>query len=356
MSILEKIEIQDYYLIAEIGVNYYDIAQKLNISNLEAAKLMMLEAKKAGADAVKFQTYKAETLAAKDSPSYWDTTEETTTSQFQLFKKFDSFGIKEYTLLSDYAKEINVDFLSTPFDFESADYLYDIMNEYKISSSDLTNLPFIEHMSKKGKQIILSTGASNLDEIEEAVETIMKHNNNKIGLLHCVLEYPTPYEHSNLQKIVSLKKAFPDCIIGYSDHTKPDDNMQVIKTAYLFGAQIIEKHFTLDKTLSGNDHYHAMDPSDLRKLKSGLEFIKQIRGNGSLACLESEKIARLNARRSIVANIDIHAGEEITKSMLTFKRPGTGISPRDIKNVLNRKVKTDIVEDTIIQEEMLEEL
>lgn len=355
MSILEKIEVQDYYLIAEIGVNYYDIAKKLNISNLEAAKLMMLEAKNAGIDAVKFQTYKAETLAAKDSPSYWDTTEETTTSQFQLFKKFDSFGITEYTLLSEYAKEIHVDFLSTPFDFESADYLYDLMNEYKISSSDLTNLPFIEHMSKKGKQIILSTGASNLDEIEQAVKTIKTFNNNKIGLLHCVLEYPTPYEHSNLQKIVSLKNAFPECIIGYSDHTKPDDDMQVIKTAYLLGAQIIEKHFTLDKTLPGNDHYHAMDPADLRILKSGLEFIKQIRGNGNLACLESEKIARLNARRSIVANMDIRAGETITRDMLTFKRPGTGISPQDIEHVTGKKASIDISEDTIIQKNMLEE-
>ncbi len=355
MSILEKIEEQDYYLIAEIGVNYYDIAKKNNISNLEAAKLMILEAKKAGADAVKFQSYKAETLAAKESPSYWDTTEETTTSQYELFKKFDLFGLTEYKALSDYAKEINVDFLSTPFDINSSDYLYDMMCEYKISSSDLNNIPFIEHISKKDKPIILSTGASNQDEIEQAVKTIKKFNNNKIGLLHCVLEYPTPYEHSNLQKIVSLKKAFPECIIGYSDHTKPDDNMQVIKTAYILGAQIIEKHFTLDKTLSGNDHYHAMDPSDLKKIKSGLEFIKQIRGNGSLVCLESEKSARLNARRSIVANTDINAGETITKDMLTFKRPGTGISPCNINNVLNRKAKKDIAEDTIIQEEMLED-
>ena len=354
MSAIDKIKEQDYYLIAEIGVNYYDIAKKLSISNMEAAKLMMLEAKNAGIDAVKFQTYKAGTLAAKESPSYWDTTEETTTSQYQLFKKFDSFGVEEYTELSNYAKEIEVDFLSTPFDFESADYLYDLMEEYKISSSDLSNIPFIEHMSKKNRQIILSTGASNIDEIQKAVDTIKSCNDKTIGLLHCVLEYPTPYEHANLKKILTLKKEFPDCIIGYSDHTKPDECMDVIKLAYAYGAQIIEKHFTLDKTLSGNDHYHAMDPEDLRKIKNGLEFQKKIAGSSDLVCLETEKIARLNARRSIVANTDIKAGMIVTREMVTFKRPGMGISPSEIDLVIGKTAKSDIRDDTIIRFDMLE--
>ncbi len=354
MSAIETIKKQDYYLIAEIGVNYYDIATKLNISNMEAAKLMILEAKKAGIDAVKFQTYKASTLAAKNSPSYWDTTEETTTSQYELFQKYDSFGKNEYAELAEYSKSIDVDFLSTPFDYESADYLYDYMNEYKISSSDLSNLPFIEYMSKKGKQVILSTGASNLDEIKKAVSLIQANNDKPLGLLHCVLEYPTPYEHANLEKIRSLKENFPECIIGYSDHTKPDECMDVIKMAYLYGAQIIEKHFTLDKTLPGNDHYHAMDPDDLKKIKSGLEFLKQLKGNGALECLESEGAARLNARRSIVSFGAIPKGTVITREMLTFKRPGTGISPSRIDEIIGMRAKMNIEDDTILMSDMME--
>lgn len=355
MSVIETINKQDYYLIAEIGVNYYDIATKLGISNMEAAKLMVMEAKNAGIDAVKFQTYKASTLAAKNSPSYWDTSEEATTSQYELFKKFDSFGKAEYEELAKYSQSIGVDFLSTPFDYESADYLYDYMNEYKISSSDLSNLPFIEHMSKKGKQIILSTGASNLDEIQTAVDLIHRTNDVQLALLHCVLEYPTVYEHANLEKIVSLKKAFPECIIGYSDHTKPDACMDVIKMAYLYGAQIIEKHFTLDKTLPGNDHYHAMNPEDVKKIKEGLEFLKVLKGSGELTCLDSERAARMNARRSIVSNGDIKKGTVITRDMLTFKRPGTGISPSKIDAVIGKVAALDIEDDTILQSSMLED-
>ena len=276
MNMFEKLDSQGYYLIAEIGVNFYDIAAKENIALMDAAKLMVKEAQKAGVDAVKFQSYKAGTLAAKYSPSYWDTSEEATTSQYELFQKFDKFGESEYKELAKYAQQLNVDFLSTPFDFESSDYLDRFMPMYKISSSDVTNLPFIEHISKKDKPIILSVGASNEDEIIRAVDAIRNNNNQPLILLHCVLEYPTPYEHANLLKIKTLVEKFPNCIIGYSDHTKPDVHKDVIKAAYLMGAKVIEKHFTLDKTLKGNDHYHAMDPSDIVEIKQGLDFIKQI--------------------------------------------------------------------------------
>ena len=299
--ILDRIEKNKFVFIAEIGVNYYDIAEKYNISLMDAAKMMIKSAKESGIHAVKFQTYKAEKLASKNSPSYWDTTEESTTSQYELFKKFDSFGYNEYKELHDYCEEIGIEFLSTAFDFGSADYLDLLMNVYKISSSDLSNIPFIEYQAKKNKPILLSVGASDLDEIKEAVAAIRNYNNKKIVLLHCVLEYPTPYEHANLNKIVSLKKEFKDLVIGYSDHTKPDECVDVIKTAYNLGALVIEKHFTLDKTLKGNDHYHAMDTNDARKIILGIDFIDKIRGSYEVKCLKSENISRENARRSIVS-------------------------------------------------------
>lgn len=348
-TIMSKIEKGEFVLIAEIGVNYYDIAKKEGISEMEAAKKMVRMAKEAGIDAVKFQTYKAETLAARNSPSYWDTTEETETSQYSLFKKFDHFGKSEYGELSAYCEEIGIEFLSTAFDNDSADYLFDMMNIYKISSSDISNIPFIECQAKKKKPIFLSIGASNEDEIDRAISAIRKHNDKPLVLLHCVLEYPTPYTHTNLNKIVSLCKKYPNIAIGYSDHTKPDVSFEVIKTAYNLGATVIEKHFTLDKTLKGNDHYHAMDPADAKKIKEGIAFIDTIRGDYEIKCLDSEMTARKNARRSLVAACFIKKGTMIDESMLTHKRPGTGINPGDIENVLGKKAKVDIKEDTILQ-------
>ena len=342
-----------YYLIAEIGVNYYDIAVRENISDMAAAKLMIKEAAAAGVDAVKFQTYKAEKIASKYSPSYWDTSEEVTTSQYELFKKFDSFGEREYRELKEYCDEIGVEFFSTPFDFESADYLEDMMNIYKISSSDLTNIPFITHMAKKNKPIILSIGASNREEIEEALDAIRAVNNKRVTLMHCVLEYPTPLKDANLNKIYSIAKEFPDVIPGYSDHTKPLESCDVIKTAFNLGAVVIEKHFTLDKTLSGNDHYHAMDQKDVRSIVKSLELMKEIRGSYELKCLDTEAVARQNARRSIVAMRDIKMGESITSDMLTFKRPGHGISPAYIDKVLGKTAVRDILEDAAFQWEFI---
>lgn len=347
-SLVERIVSGKFTLIAEIGVNYYDIATQRGISNMDAAKLMCKEAKDAGIHAVKFQTYKAENLAAADSPSYWDTSEEATTSQRELFKKYDSFGEAEYEELADYCKEIGIAFCSTAFDFESADYLEPLMDVYKISSSDLTNLPFIEYQASKGKRMIMSVGAGDLEEMKLAVETVRKVNDQPLVLCHCVLEYPTPYDHANLRRIESLKQEFPDVIIGYSDHCKPDECCDVIKVAYTLGAHVVEKHFTLDKTLPGNDHYHAMDPNDARRILSGIEFVESLLGKGSLDFSNTEDAARLNARRSIVAAVDIPMGTKITRDMLTFKRPGTGISPKDIDSLIGKTAMKDIHEDSII--------
>ena len=351
---------EEPFLIAEIGVNYYDIAKKENISNMEAAKLMVKEAKDAGCNAVKFQSYKANTIASKNSPAYWDTTEEPTTSQYELFKKFDSFGKEEYKEIADYCNEIGIMFLSTPFDFDSIDYLDEFMDVYKISSSDLTNLPFIKKIAKKGKHIIISTGASTLDEIKLAIDTIEETNedytNGKsaIGIMHCVLSYPTDNNDANLLMIKNLKDLYPNYEIGYSDHTKPDDKMLILTTAYLYGATILEKHYTLDKTLKGNDHYHGMDPEDIKTFVQNIKLIKQINGQYDKIPLECEGESRKQARRSIIALKEIKTGEEITEDKLTYKRPGTGISPTQLDTVIGKKAKIDIKEDDVLSYDMFE--
>ncbi|MCL2718578.1 MAG: N-acetylneuraminate synthase family protein [Lachnospiraceae bacterium] len=336
------------YLIAEIGVNFYDTARVEGISLIEAAKKYIKGAASAGVDAVKFQSYKANTLASKNSPAYWDLTKEPTNSQYELFSRHDCFGQQEFVILKDYCDEIGVDFLSTPFDYKSADYLDDLMKIYKISSSDLSNLPFIRHIASKGKPIYLSVGASYISEVEEAVRAIRDVSKAPICLLHCVLSYPCKYEDANLAVIKTLAGIFPDCLIGYSDHTLPDENMTVLSTAYLFGAQVIEKHFTLDKSLTGNDHYHAGDVSDFKKAVANFALIDNITGDSEKTVLACETVPRKEARRSLVLTRDMKEGEVIAKADITAKRPGTGISPRYADIVIGRKVRKDLPEDTIL--------
>lgn len=341
------------YIIAEAGVNYYDTAKLHRLTPLEEAKLYADEAKKAGIDAIKFQTYKANTIASKYSPAYWDTTKETTQSQYELFKKFDLFGEAEYKEISDHCKKIGIDFLSTPFDYESADYLDDMMSTYKISSSDLSNIPFIRHIAKKGKPIILSVGASYLSEIDMAVRAMQDEGCDDITLLHCVLSYPCKNENANLKKIQGLKRVFPNLKIGYSDHTLPDETMTILTTAFLMGAEVIEKHFTLDKTLPGNDHYHAGDPSDFRKAVDNFNLIESVMGSEQITVLDCERIPRREARRSLVLTRDMKQGEVITENDIMAKRPGTGIAPDYSNVVIGRKVLSDLPEDTILTWKMI---
>ena len=349
LSYYEKIKEQEYYLIAEVGVNYYEIAENNKLSPLEGAKLMIKEASAAGADAVKFQTYKAETLVRIDSPGSWDRNDIPIETQYELFKLYDHFGAEDYRQLAECCSENNIEFISTPFDKESVDYLDDYMNIYKISSSDISNIPLITQIAKKNKPIIMSVGASEVDEIDAAVELIMKYNDKRLTILHCVLEYPTPYNHANLLKIQSLTKRYPEAIIGYSDHTKPDANMDVLKTAYLYGAKVIEKHFTLDKTIKKrNDHFHSMDTEDLAKVKMGIEFLKTISGKPDLRCLDSEVLTRNSVRRSAVALVDIHVGDTLTEDKIIYKRPGNGLSPKECQFLLGLKATEEIMKDDII--------
>ena len=341
------------YVIAEIGVNFYDTAKQLKISPLEAAKLYIDKAAEAGVDCAKFQSYKANTIVSKNSPAYWDLTKEPTKTQYDLFLKHDGFGEKEYRELCEYTHSKGIDFTSTPFDYASADYLYDMVDFYKISSSDLSNLPFIRHIGLKGKPVYISVGASYLSEVDEAIRVLKEVECKEIVILHCVLSYPTAPENANLNVIKRLKEIYPDIKIGFSDHVAPDDTMMTLATAYLLGAEVIEKHFTLDKTLSGNDHYHAGDPDDFKKAISNFKWIDTVLGQAEKTVLDCEKVPRREARRSLVLTRDLKAGEIIKLEDLMPKRPGTGISPKYIDIVIGRKSKEDLKEDTILTWDMI---
>lgn len=331
------------FLIAEAGVNHE--------GDMNLAKRLIDEAREGGADAIKFQTYKAETIASRDSPSYWDLSKEPTDSQYRLFKKYDKFWKSEYEELARYCQDAGIEFLSTPFDVESATFLNELMGVFKISSSDLNNKPFIDILCSYGKPIVLSTGAAWMWEVEQATGWIQAHG-NQVALLHCVLNYPTADENANLAMIPELARKFPELMIGYSDHTLPKD-MKTLEVATLLGARIIEKHFTHDKTLPGNDHYHAMDKEDIKRFHQRLDVLGQLLGERNKRPLASENLSRANARRSLVAARAIPAGKIIDAADITWKRPGRGIDPRDFDRVIGSKAQQNIAEDTVLQWGML---
>lgn len=341
------------YLIAEMGVNFYDTAKVMGISPLDAAKLYIDKAAEVGIDCAKFQSYKAGTIVSKNSPAYWDTTKEPTKTQYELFLKHDSFGEAEYRELCDYTHAKGMDFTSTPFDYASADYLDDMVDFYKISSSDISNIPFIRHIGAKGKPVYMSVGAAYLSEVDVAIRALKESGCKDIVVFHCVLSYPTAPENANLRVIETLKKDFPDVRVGFSDHVAPDDTMMTLATAYLLGAEVIEKHFTLDKSLPGNDHYHAGDPEDFKKAIANFKWIDRVLGSPEKTVLDCEIVPRREARRSLVLAKDMKAGTIIAKEDMVPKRPGTGISPEYVDIVVGRKVVRDLDEDTILTWDMI---
>jgi N-acetylneuraminate synthase len=224
---------------------------------------------------------------------------------------------------------------------------------YKISSSDLSNLPFIRHIGSKGKPVYISVGAAYLSEVDEAVRTLKDVGCNDIVVFHCVLSYPTDPKDANLQVIETLKKDFPDVRVGFSDHVAPDETMMTLATAYLLGAEVIEKHFTLNKNLQGNDHYHAGDPEDFKKAINNFKWIDMVLGSAEKTVLDCEIVPRREARRSLVLTRDMKAGEIIKLTDLMAKRPGTGISPQHTDIVVGRSVVKDLSEDTILMWDMI---
>jgi len=334
-------DFQRPYVIAEAGVNHE--------GDISKAKLMIDQASAAGLDAIKFQTYKAGKLASKYSPAYWDTTKEATLSQHELFQKYDTFEAEDYIELAEYASEKGIHFLSTPFDLEAVDLLAPLMPAFKIASADITNFPLLEKIASYNKPILLSTGASLVSEIWEALEFLGDCGSTEIALLHCVLNYPNTLDNANLGMIQHMRKLFPNAVIGYSDHTPSEHILEVLPAAWLLGANVIEKHFTFDKSLPGNDHYHAMDEADAASFMNYCDRVLQAVGSFEKRYLKSEEISRQNARRSLVAARDISVGEIVSEDMVAIKRPGTGLPTKMLSSVIGSKAVVDISEDTILQ-------
>tara|TARA_B100000989_G_C19531974_1_gene470563 strand:+ start:3372 stop:4427 length:1056 start_codon:yes stop_codon:yes gene_type:complete len=336
--LLNKNKYTKPYIIAEAGVNHEN--------SMDNCKKMISEVASAGGDAIKFQAYKAENLASINSPAYWDTSLEKTKNQYLLFKKHDKFWKKEFELIHKECQKKNIEFLCTPFDFESATFLNDLVPAFKISSSDINNIPFIEFICDFQKPIIISTGASTKIEIDKIVKLITSKKIN-FSLLHCVLNYPTLDKDANLLRIKEIMNKYPQATVGYSDHTMPN-NMENILYAWLLGASIIEKHYTFDKQLPGNDHYHSMNFSDLKLFINKVDAITNILGDGEINSGNNEKISRLNARRSIILSQDLLKGALITKNDISYKRPGHGISPSETNSVINKKINKNKNKDDIL--------
>ena len=329
------------YVIAEIGVNHE--------GSLDTAKRLIELAREGGAHAAKFQSYKANTLASKQSPAYWDTTKEATLSQHELFQKYDNFGAAEYVELANHAKKVGIDFVSTPFDDEAVDYLAPLVSFYKIASADITNTPLLRRVARTGKPVVLSTGASTLDEVDGALKTLGTAGATDIALLHCILNYPCENVNAHVRMIGGLQDRYPNHIIGYSDHTVPDAEMTAMSIAYALGAVVLEKHFTHDKSLPGNDHYHAMDVHDLSRFMNRMNTIADMLGEQrDKSPILTEDIARLNARRSIVVAKDLPAGHVVTEADITYKRPGTGVSPLHWDKVIGMRTKKALSEDDVL--------
>lgn len=334
----------DPYLIAEIGVNYE--------GSMQRAKEMIDQVARGGGHAAKFQTYKADKLAAKHtSPAYWDTSKEPTLSQHELFQRFDAFGPEEYAELAEYCRQAGVDFMSTPFDLDAVDFLTPLMPVSKIASADLTNIPLIRKVAATGNPVVMSVGASSHAEIERSVAEVLAAGAPSLTLLHCVLNYPTPRANAQLGQIKVLADKYGDRVgIGYSDHVRPEDDgaLPALEIAALTGAVVIEKHFTDNKQGLGNDHYHAMDERDLKAFTEKLAVYRELIGDGSLH-LETQSAAIQNARRRVIAAVDIPAGKVIAESDLIALRSNTGIEISDWDRVVGATAARPIAADLPLQ-------
>ena len=325
------------FVIAEAGVNHN--------GDFYMAKKLIDAAKEAGADAVKFQTFVAEevvTITARMA-EYQEKNTGKKETQLEMIKKFE-LSSPNFLELKKYCDKKGIIFLSTPHTEDAAEFLKPLVTAYKIGSGDLTNLPFLKKIAIKNKPIILSTGMSNLSEVAEAVSVIAKTGNKKIILLHCTTNYPCPPDEVNLRAMITLKKEF-NLPVGYSDHTK---NIFAPIMAIAMGATVIEKHFTLNKNLPGPDHKASLEPAELKEMVYNIRQAEKILGSDVKKPAESEKKIMKIVRKSIVAKRDILKGEKITGSMLVIKRPGTGIEPKYLNRIINKKTKKDIKKDQLI--------
>lgn len=327
------------YIIAEAGVNHN--------GDVSLAKKMINVAKAAGVDAIKFQTFKSEKLVTKNSvkAEYQKKNTANSESQLEMLKKLE-LTEDQFMELKDYCKETGITFLSTPFDFESIDFLYKLgVGQWKIPSGEMTNLPYLIKIAETRLPVILSTGMATLDEVGMAVAVLKKNGTKQITLLHCTTEYPTPFDEVNLKAMLTLKNTFK-LPVGYSDHTM---GIEIPIAAVAMGAVTIEKHFTLDRTMTGPDHQASLVPDELKAMVEAIRHIEAALGDGKKEPSASEKKNLVIARKSIVASSKIKKGELFTPENLIVKRPGNGLSPMKWFDVLGTKAARDFEEDELIE-------
>lgn len=329
------------FVIAEAGVNHN--------GRLDLALKLVDAAAEAGADAVKFQTFKAEQVvtAQGEMAEYQKRNIGKTESQIEMIRKLE-MGDDWYPPLIKRCKERKIIFMSAPHGhIESADFLKKLdMAVYKIASGDLVNRPLLEHIARFGKPMIISTGMANMHEVKEAIGWIKKAGNHKIIVLHCTINYPCPLAEVNLAAMKTMMREFPDVLIGYSDHT---EGSQVATMAVALGACVIEKHLTLDKNLPGPDHKASSNPQEFRQAVEEIRNVPIILGNPVKQPNKSEYNVVKIARKSIATIAPIKKGEKFTENNLTIKRPGNGIPPKHFKTILGQRAKRDITKDVLLR-------
>ena len=327
------------FIIAEAGVNHN--------GSIETAKRLIDEASKSGADAVKFQSFKASSLVTRNAKKAEYQVDNTGNNekQYEMIKRLE-LDYDKHQELMDYADSKNIMFLSSPFDLESIDLLHELGLEiFKIPSGEMTNVPYLRKVAKLNKKVILSTGMAIMGEIEYALNILKENGSEDISVLHCNTEYPTPMKDVNLKAMNTIKEGFK-VPIGYSDHTL---GIEVPIAAVAMGATIIEKHFTLDKTMEGPDHRASLEPAELTAMVSAIRNIELALGDGLKKPSDSEKKNMNIARKSIVAKTPIKKGEMFTEDNLDIKRPGDGVSPMFWDKMVGTRANKDFNQDELIE-------
>lgn len=326
-------------IIAEAGVNHN--------GNFELAKRLVDQAKFAGVDIVKFQTFISNNVVSKyaEKADYQKKNHNKEESQLEMVKKLE-LSFCEFSMIKEYCEAKGIEFMSTAFDFESIDFLDKLgMNTWKIPSGEITNLPYLIKIAKLNKSVILSTGMSTIEEIRSAIHILKSNGCGEITLLHCTTEYPAPFNDVNLKAMITMKNEFA-IKVGYSDHT---EGIDIPIAAVALGATVIEKHFTLDRNMEGPDHKASLEPDELKHMVNSIRNIEIALGNGIKQPAESEKKNIEIARKSIVAKNKIKSGDIFTEENITVKRPGNGISPMKWFDVIGKFAQRDFDEDELIE-------
>lgn len=330
-------------IIAEAGVNHN--------GSLAAAKQMVLAARNAGADYIKFQTFSPEKLVSvyAEKAEYQKQTTGTEESQLEMLKKL-ALTQEDFLELKTYCRQQGIGFLSTPFDLDSIHFLDKLnMDFWKLPSGEITNLPYLLEIARTEKPVVMSTGMCGMEEIGQAVDCLKKAGTPEITLLHCNTEYPTPMEDVNLKAMITMEKEF-SLPVGYSDHTQ---GIEIPVAAAALGACVLEKHFTLDRGMEGPDHQASLEPEELKAMVAAVRNVEEALGSGKKEPSQSEQKNRAVARKSIVAKCRIKKGERFSEENLTVKRPGTGISPMRWPELMGQTADRDYAEDELIGKDIL---